>query len=65
MQVVSGKMAIHFRVLVVDDDDRILNFLRAKLKAAGYDILVARNGAEAPEYIQLKPGYILDRPLQE
>ena len=35
-----------FRILAVDDDARILNFLKAKLKASGYEILTAANGVE-------------------
>jgi two-component system KDP operon response regulator KdpE len=38
-----------FTILLVDDEERIVNFLKAKLKIAGYDILVATNGAEALE----------------
>ncbi|MBE0480775.1 MAG: response regulator transcription factor [Dehalococcoidia bacterium] len=40
-----------FRILIVDDDDRILNFLRVKLKAAGYEVLTAGNGVEALEQV--------------
>lgn len=35
------------RVLVVDDESRIRQFLRISLKADGFDVLEARNGAEA------------------
>lgn len=38
-----------FTILLVDDEERIVNFLKAKLRIAGYDILVATNGAEALE----------------
>jgi two-component system KDP operon response regulator KdpE len=38
-----------FTILLVDDEERIVNFLKAKLKIAGYDILVATNGSEALE----------------
>ncbi len=38
-----------FSILLVDDEERIINFLRAKLKLSGYDILIATNGAEALE----------------
>ncbi|MBI2906839.1 MAG: response regulator transcription factor [Chloroflexi bacterium] len=38
-----------FRILLVDDEERILNFLRSKLKALGYDVLTAANGHEAVE----------------
>jgi DNA-binding response OmpR family regulator len=41
-----------FRVLVVDDEERILNFLRSKLKATGYEVLTAGNGNEALEQVQ-------------
>jgi two-component system KDP operon response regulator KdpE len=36
-----------FRVLLVDDEERILNFLTSKLNATGYDVLTARDGVEA------------------
>ncbi len=36
-----------FRVLVVDDEVRILNFLKSKLKASGYEVLTAGTGLEA------------------
>jgi two-component system, OmpR family, KDP operon response regulator KdpE len=38
-----------FSILLVDDEERIVNFLRAKLKISGYDVLVATNGFEALE----------------
>ncbi len=41
-----------FRVLLVDDEERILNFLRAKLKASGYEVLTASSGVEALEEAQ-------------
>jgi DNA-binding response OmpR family regulator len=41
-----------FRVLVVDDEQRILNFLNSKLRASGYEVLTASNGAEALEQVQ-------------
>lgn len=36
-----------FCVLVVEDEPRILNFLRSKLKASGYEVITASNGLEA------------------
>ena len=36
-----------FRLLLVDDEERILNFLSSKLKASGYDVFTAHNGIEA------------------
>ena len=41
-----------YRVLVVDDEPRILNFLTSKLRASGYDTLTASNGVEALDQAQ-------------
>jgi len=41
-----------FRILVVDDEVRILNFLSSKLKASGYEALTASNGLEGLEQAQ-------------
>jgi len=41
-----------FRVLIVDDEERIVNFLRSKLKASGYEVLTASNGLEGLEQAQ-------------
>jgi DNA-binding response OmpR family regulator len=41
-----------FRILVVDDEPRILNFLTSKLRASGYETLTATNGVEALEQAQ-------------
>lgn len=41
-----------YRVLVVDDEERIVNFLRVKLKALGYEVLTAADGVEALEKVQ-------------
>jgi len=41
-----------FRVLVVDDEPRILKFLEVKLKASGYGVLTADSGAEALEQVE-------------
>lgn len=41
-----------FHVLVVDDEQRILNFLSSKLRASGYEVFTANNGAEALEQVQ-------------
>lgn len=39
-------------MLVVDDEQRILNFLSSKLKATGYEVFTASNGVEASEQVQ-------------
>lgn len=36
-----------FCVLIVDDEPRIIKFLNLKLKASGYEVITANNGAEA------------------
>jgi len=41
-----------FRILVVDDDERIINFLRSKLKASGYEVFTANDGLEGLEQAQ-------------
>jgi DNA-binding response OmpR family regulator len=41
-----------FRILVVDDEERILNFLSIKLKASGYEVLTAPNGVIGLEQLQ-------------
>jgi DNA-binding response OmpR family regulator len=41
-----------FRVLVVDDEPRILKFLELKLKASGYGVLTASSGVEALEQVE-------------
>lgn len=43
-----------FCILVVDDEVRILNFLKSKLKAVGYEVLTASNGREALEQFQVR-----------
>ena len=41
-----------FRILVVDDEERILNFLSTKLKASGYEVLTAGDGVKGLEQAQ-------------
>ncbi len=40
------------KTLIVDDDPTVIRFLRANLKASGYETYVAANGAEALELIE-------------
>jgi DNA-binding response OmpR family regulator len=47
-------MADQFRVLVVDDEKRILNFLISKLKFTGYEVHTAGTGVEALEMVRTK-----------
>ena len=41
-----------FRVLIVDDEPRIVKFLEVKLKASGYGVLTANSGFEALEQVE-------------
>ncbi len=41
-----------FRILVVDDEERIVHFLTTKLKASGYEVLTAGDGVEGLEQAQ-------------
>ncbi len=45
-------MVKKFCILLVDDEDRILNFLMSKLKALGYEVITAKNGIEALEQVK-------------
>jgi DNA-binding response OmpR family regulator len=45
-------MVKKFRVLITDDEPRILKFLTVKLEASGYDVLTANNGQEALAQVQ-------------
>lgn len=48
------------RILVVDDNAVILKVLSVKLRSAGYEVLVAEDGAAAVSYArQAKPDIIL------
>jgi DNA-binding response OmpR family regulator len=44
---VQDRTVKQFRVLVADDEPRIIKFLNLKLKASGYDVLTANNGLDA------------------
>jgi len=41
-----------FCILLVDDEQRIIAFLRSKLRVSGYEIITASNGLEALEQLQ-------------
>jgi DNA-binding response OmpR family regulator len=41
-----------FVILLVDDEVRILNFLKTKLKLLSYEVILAGNGIEALEQVQ-------------
>lgn len=49
---VQGNAVKQFCVLVVDDESRILDFLSSKLRATGYEVLIASNGVEALEQVK-------------
>ena len=41
-----------FLILLIDDEERILNFLKTKLKMLSYEVILASNGVEALEQVQ-------------
>jgi DNA-binding response OmpR family regulator len=41
-----------FVILLVDDEERILNFLKTKLKMLSYDVILASNGVEALDQVR-------------
>lgn len=41
-----------FRILVVDDEERIVHFLTTKLKASGYEVMTAGDGVKGLEQAQ-------------
>ena len=41
-----------FRVLIVDDEARILKFLTTRLKTSGYEVITAGSGEEALDQVQ-------------
>jgi DNA-binding response OmpR family regulator len=43
-----------YRILVVDDEPRILNFLKLKLEASGYKVLTAESGPQALQMLPLE-----------
>jgi two-component system KDP operon response regulator KdpE len=41
-----------FVILLVDDEERIINFLKTKLKLLSYEVILASNGVEALEQVR-------------
>jgi DNA-binding response OmpR family regulator len=48
-----------FRVLIVDDEPHILQFLQVKLKASGYEVFSASSGPEALAHVQTQEPNLL------
>jgi len=46
-EIIQGKPVKQFRVLIVDDEPRIIKFLNLKLKASGYEVFTASSGVQA------------------
>jgi DNA-binding response OmpR family regulator len=51
--------ALKVLVLVVDDDERILRFVRSSLRLAGYNIITATSGEEALKLVKSKKPQIM------
>ena len=47
------------RILVVDDETRILNFLAIALKVAGYEVIIATNGQQALQLVESERPHIM------
>ena len=62
----SMKKMNHHRILVVDDEPKLVRLVREVLNAAGYTVLTTGNGAEAVELVALEQPdlMILDILLQ-
>jgi len=43
-----------FRILVIDDEPRILNFLKLKLEMSGYKVMTSGNGPQALEMLAME-----------
>jgi two-component system KDP operon response regulator KdpE len=49
-----------FCILLVDDEQRIVSFLKSKLKVSGYDVITALNGTEALEQVRaMEPDFVV------
>ena len=48
-----------FVILLVDDEERILNFLKTKLKLLSYEVIMASNGVDALEQIRRTTGPVV------
>jgi DNA-binding response OmpR family regulator len=48
------------KILVIDDDERVLNVTKRNLEAAGYDVVVATSALKMPQLVQReKPDLVL------
>jgi DNA-binding response OmpR family regulator len=57
--LVAGKQAKQ-RVLLIDDEERIVNFVALKLKVSGYDVVCASSGEKGLELAEsAKPDILL------
>ncbi len=48
------------KILVIDDDERVLNVTKRSLESAGYDVVVANSALKMPQIVQReKPDLVL------
>lgn len=59
MSLPGPDAATRRRILVVDDDASIRNFVKNALEDAGYDVALAANGAEALQTVAAGPPHLI------
>src|SRR5215813_3338597 len=62
--MVAAPVTTPARILIVDDDDRILRLVRRLLERSGYDCTTAPSGAAAEEILSREPFELMLCDLQ-
>lgn len=58
-EAVTQAKILKTQVLVVDDDEKILRFLRSSLRLAGYEVVTAAGGEEALQLVNSERPHIV------
>lgn len=58
-EIVKRAKTSKTQVLVVDDDEKILRFLRSSLRLAGYEVITATGGEEALHLVDSEKPHVL------
>jgi CheY-like chemotaxis protein len=59
----TGRKVEQFCLLVVDDETRIVKFLKLRLEASGYEVLTANSGLEALKILKAREPDLLVRDV--